>query len=102
MQLLEQGDYYQKVAEGKVVVEFFAPWCEPCKHLQATLEKLESNFDDFVFYKLDTDKNSDIVRRLRVLSIPTIYIYQGGIKVKEINGVWPYENIAAVLARLTD
>lgn len=65
-------------AEGKkLLVDYWAKWCGPCKALIPRLEALESQYPDVTFVKVDVDENMDAALDLGVRTVPTIMIYNG-------------------------
>lgn len=65
--------------EKKVLVDFYATWCGPCKMLGPVLEKVDS---DIKVIKVDTDNFEDLAREYGVMSIPTLVILENGKEVK--------------------
>ncbi len=65
--------------EDRVLVDFFANWCGPCKMLAPALEKAESKVK---VIKVDTDEFDDLSRKYGVMSIPTIILFEKGKEVK--------------------
>lgn len=64
--------------EGKkVLVDYWAKWCGPCKSLIPRLESLESQYPDVTFVKVDVDENMDACLDLGIRSVPTVIIYNG-------------------------
>ncbi len=61
-----------------VVVDFWAPWCVPCKAIEPALEELAATTDKIDFVKLDIDANPETAQRFGVLSIPTVILFAGG------------------------
>ncbi len=74
------------ISNGKVVVDFFAEWCGPCKMLGPVLEEVSKNNPDVKFLKVDTDEYEDIARRFGIMSIPCIKVFQDGKEVKSTVG----------------
>ena len=72
---------------GKVVVDFFATWCGPCKMLSPVMDEISNELSDINFYKVDVDKNEDIAREYGIMSIPTIIIFENGKVVNSLVGL---------------
>jgi thioredoxin 1 len=73
-----------------VVVDFWAPWCGPCRMIAPIAEKLSEEFDGRVkFCKLNVDQNNDTAASYRVRSIPLLVFFKGGEKVDESLGAVP-------------
>jgi thioredoxin 1 len=88
-------------SETPVVVDFWAPWCGPCRQLAPTIEKLAGEYVGKVkIGKLDTDQNSETAGGLRISSIPTVLFIQGGKVVDRLVGVNPEAKYRDVLSKL--
>ena len=73
--------------DGPVLVDFFAPWCGPCKMMAPTIEKLAKEYDGKVkIGKLDVDENNETGTKYEVQSIPTLLIFKGGKVVDKLVG----------------
>jgi len=84
-----------------VVVDFWAPWCGPCRMLAPTIEKLAGEFEGKVkIGKMNTDQNQDTPGGLRISAIPTVLFFQGGKEVDRLVGVNTEAKFKDVLTRL--
>ena len=61
-----------------VVVDFWAPWCAPCRRIEPALEQLAAERDDVEFVRLDVDANPGSASRYDVLSLPTVAMFSAG------------------------
>ena len=73
------NENFDELTKKKVVVDFSATWCGPCKMLAPVLEKVES---DVKVIKVDTDEFEDLAREYGVMSIPTLVLLENGKEVK--------------------
>lgn len=98
-------DFQEKVMrasmETPVLVDFWAPWCEPCKTLTPTLEKVVSDYDGAVLLaKVNVDDAQQIAMAFRIQSVPTVYLFFQGQPVDGFQGAQPESAIRQLLDRV--
>lgn len=84
-------------AEGKVLVDFWASWCGPCRMLGPVIDQLGSELTDVKVCKIDVAANQDLAAKYKVETIPTLVVFEGGKEVKRSVGVQPKPAILAML-----
>jgi thioredoxin 1 len=72
-----------------VVVDFWAPWCGPCKAIEPALDELAGTTDKVEFVKLDIDENPRTANTYGVLSLPTVMLFDGGELRETVYGARP-------------
>lgn len=81
-----------------VVVDFWAPWCGPCKAIEPALEELAESNASVEFVKLDIDENPRTASRYGVLSIPTVTLFQDGEARETVYGARPKKHFEKIFA----
>ena len=85
--VLDKDNFDQVVANGVVLVDFWATWCGPCKMLAPTVDAIATEYKDRVVVgKVDVDESEDIARRFGIMSIPTLFLFKDGEVVEKLVG----------------
>ena len=80
-------------AETATLVDFWAPWCGPCRVVGPVLEEIAAERDDLKIVKLNVDDNQQTAAQYQVLSIPTMILFRNGAEAKKIIGAFPKKKI---------
>jgi len=99
MEYVTSAHVAQLQSEGKkLLVQYTAIWCSPCKALTPRLEALSSGYPDVTFVKVDVDDNQDAVTELEISTVPTIMIYDGDTLISRSIGA----NIDSLYTKILD
>ena len=71
----------------KCLVDFYATWCGPCKAMNPVLESVETELGSDLIYKIDVDKNRDLVEKLGIRSVPTFILFENGEEKERKSGM---------------
>jgi thioredoxin 1 len=84
-------------SDKPVIVDFWAPWCAPCRRISPILEEMSESRDDVRFVKLNVDDNPATAMSYSISSIPTIVRFEGGQETQKAVGALPKNQLSAQL-----
>jgi thioredoxin 1 len=93
------GNFQSEVleAEQPVLVDFWAPWCGPCRVVHPILEEMAGEREDLRIVSINTDENQQTAARFDILSIPTLILFKDGAEAKRVIGAMPKRRLEAEL-----
>lgn len=90
--------FSNEISDGLVLVDFWAPWCGPCKMIAPVLVELDADMSDKVkIVKIDVDENQETASNFGIMSIPTLVLFKDGKPVDKVVGFNPKEALVELV-----
>ncbi|BAP86476.1 thioredoxin [Paucilactobacillus hokkaidonensis JCM 18461] len=92
-------DNFKENTQGTMtLVDFWAPWCAPCKMMEPVLDQLEQQYGKQIkFVKFNVDDSQDIAMEYKVMSIPSLVVFNEGVAKEKVTGVYPKDKLSKYL-----
>ena len=98
LHVTNQSFYEEVIASDKpVLVDFWAPWCRPCRMVVPLVEAIAEERDDVKVVKINVDEEPELAGRFGVMSIPTLMVFRDGQVTQRVTGARPKAQILAML-----
>ncbi|ATG97603.1 thioredoxin [Mesoplasma lactucae] len=95
---IDNVDQFNKeIKEGKVLVDFYADWCGPCKMLAPIIEQVAEENPDLKVLEVNVDNVPDLAKEYQVMSIPTLIMFKDGKQTNKAIGLQPKQQLEAFI-----
>ncbi|MCI6574874.1 MAG: thioredoxin [Actinomycetaceae bacterium] len=84
-----KDNFQETISDGTVLLDFWAPWCGPCRQFGPIFEKASEEHTGITFGKVNTDEQPELGAAFQVMSIPTLMIFRDGIQLYQQPGALP-------------
>ena len=97
--LVNKNNFQEEVlnSDKPVLVDFWAPWCGPCRMVLPIIEEIAEENDDIKVVKVNVDEDPELANQYGVMTIPTLYVFKNGEAVNHRSGAMPKEQILALV-----
>ena len=96
---IKEEEFEEKVLKNnkKVLVDFYADWCGPCRMLSPVIEEIAKENDEYEFVKVNVDDCPDVSRKYGIMSIPTLIVFEKGEEKKKTLGFHSLDEVKEFL-----
>ena len=97
--LVNKNNFQEEVlnSDKPVLVDFWAPWCGPCRMVLPIIEEIAEENEDIKVVKINVDEDPELANQFGVMTIPTLYVFKNGEAVNHRSGAMPKEQILALV-----
>lgn len=93
-------NFTQTIQGPLTIVDFWAPWCGPCKMMEPAMQSLEKKYGDQIkFVRVNVDGNQELAQRYKVMSVPSLVLFKNGQAKEKVTGFYPEPKLAHYLER---
>jgi len=89
--ILTDSNFKEEISSGLVLVDFWAPWCGPCRMLGPIIEEVAKEVEGIKVGKLNVDENPQTAQKFQIMSIPAVMLFKDGEVVETLIGLRPKE-----------
>lgn len=95
---IHDNNFKDSVKEGLTFVDFWAPWCGPCRMLSPVIDSLSEKYKGKInIVKINIDENKEVASKYGIMSIPTMVLFKDGKAVEKVSGFHPLEALDSYL-----
>ena len=94
---VNKENYNDTVKSGRVLLDFYADWCGPCRMVAPILEEIAAERSDIIIGKINVDQERELAEQFRVVSIPTLVVLEDGEMINRVSGARPKAALLALI-----